>query len=281
MKDYMGIYEIEYITNKKLTIAILPKKINKELIWDLKDGEGWFSSIDIKNAIDFGYKIKRIKQGYYWTEKAPIFKDYIKSMIRKKQSTDKTLYPSKYTMYKTAMNAIYGKQLQKDILQKTTIIEKISDLLILMKTNDCLISEFNYGNKILVEYEPHYIETLISKRPVEIGIFILSYSRLEMLKEFKKYDTIESMPYYTDTDSIYIESKYLDKSNLPYMFHPFYQVIVDYFKKNYKNIINKMNTKQSSQYHISIYNNMSANADYESLNTKLTNIYNNLKIDLK
>lgn len=75
--------------------------------------------------------------------------------------------------------------------------------------------------------------------------------------------------------------KYLDKSNLPYMFHPFYQVIVDYFKKNYKNIINKMNTKQSSQYHISIYNNMSANADYESLNTKLTNIYNNLKIDLK
>jgi hypothetical protein len=214
MKDYMGIYEIEYITNKTLTIAILPKKINKELIWDLKDGEGWFSSIDIKNAIDFGYKIKRIKQGYYWTEKAPIFKDYINSMIRKKQSTDKTLYPSKYNMYKTAMNAIYGKQLQKDILQKTTIIEKISDLLILMKTNDCLISEFNYGNKILVEYEPHYIETLISKRPVEIGIFILSYSRLEMLKEFKKYDNIESMPYYTDTDSIYIESKYLDKSNI-------------------------------------------------------------------
>jgi len=77
--------------------------------------------------------------------------------------------------------------------------------------------------------------------------------------------------------------KYLDKSNLPYMFHPFYPVMIDYFKKNYETIINKINTKQikCSQYHIGIYNNMSANADYEILTTKLGSIYNNLKIDLK
>lgn len=207
MKDYLGIYHIKYETNKDLLYAILPKKIDKMLIWDLKDGEGWFSSIDIQNAINFGYKIKVI-QGYYWNEKSPIFRDYIDTMIRKKNNSEKG--SSKYLMYKTAMNCIYGKQLQKDIFAKSIITDSKNKILLLMKTNDCYISEL--GNKLLLEYEPFYTETLISKRPIEVGIFILSYSRMIMLDEFKKYDTIEKMAYYTDTDSIYVESKYMDKS---------------------------------------------------------------------
>jgi ubiquitin-protein ligase len=75
--------------------------------------------------------------------------------------------------------------------------------------------------------------------------------------------------------------KYLDKSNIPYMFHPFYPILVEYFNKNFTTIINKVKDKSNSQYYINIYNNMSANADYTSLHTKLNNIYNNLKIDLK
>jgi hypothetical protein len=75
--------------------------------------------------------------------------------------------------------------------------------------------------------------------------------------------------------------KYLDKSNIPYMFHPFYPILVQYFNKNFTSIINKVKDKPNIQYYINIYNNMSANADYSSLYSKLTILYNNLKIDLK
>jgi len=71
--------------------------------------------------------------------------------------------------------------------------------------------------------------------------------------------------------------KYLDKSNIPYNFHQFYPVIIDYFKKNYQQIIDKCKNKENTILYLSIYNNMTANIDYTNLIVKLNNIFNNFK----
>jgi hypothetical protein len=71
--------------------------------------------------------------------------------------------------------------------------------------------------------------------------------------------------------------KYLEKANLPYMFHTFHNLIVDNFKKKYQIIIDKIKNKQNKQYNLSVYNNMSALLDYNNLIHKINLIYNEFK----
>lgn len=53
----LGIYEIEYITNKNLIDSILPRREGGRLIWDLNDGAGTYNSVDIDNALRCGYQV--------------------------------------------------------------------------------------------------------------------------------------------------------------------------------------------------------------------------------
>ena len=71
--------------------------------------------------------------------------------------------------------------------------------------------------------------------------------------------------------------KYLEKANLPYMFHTFHNLIIDNFKKKYQIIIDKIKNKQNKQYNLSVYNNMSALLDYNNLIHKINLIYNEFK----
>ena len=71
--------------------------------------------------------------------------------------------------------------------------------------------------------------------------------------------------------------KYLDKTNLPYIFHSFYPIIINYFKNNYARIIDKLKDKTNKQIYLSIYNNMSAYLDYAYLINKINLLYNDFK----
>ena len=42
-----GIFKVKYISNKNLIDCILPRRENGKLIWDLKDGEGVYNSVDL------------------------------------------------------------------------------------------------------------------------------------------------------------------------------------------------------------------------------------------
>ena len=44
--------------------------------------------------------------------------------------------------------------------------------------------------------------------------------------------------------------KYLDKTNLPYVFHSFYPIIINYFKNNYQFIIDKFKDKPNKQIYL-------------------------------
>jgi len=85
-KNKMGIYEIEYIANKQLIISPLPKKtLCGRLEWSVKDGCGVYNSIDIKSAIEMGYKVKFIGSCIVWDETAPVMKGFIEELYEWKK----------------------------------------------------------------------------------------------------------------------------------------------------------------------------------------------------
>ena len=127
----MGIFYIKYITNKWLAHGVLPSRTQEGLRWTLKDGEGYYTSVDIKNALRFGYKVEIVKPngenaiGYYWEKTLPIFKSYIKDLYKDKQKAEKG--SPQYALAKLFMNGLYGKCIQKPIDNATAWCKNTND----------------------------------------------------------------------------------------------------------------------------------------------------------
>lgn len=115
----VGIYRVRYITNKYLIDGILPRREDGRLKWDLKDSEGVYNSVDIDNALQHGYQIE-VLGGYYWEQTEMVFDEYIKYLYDfKKKATKGT---AQYTLSKLMMNGLYGKTIQKPILDENAIV---------------------------------------------------------------------------------------------------------------------------------------------------------------
>jgi ubiquitin-conjugating enzyme E2 Z len=71
--------------------------------------------------------------------------------------------------------------------------------------------------------------------------------------------------------------KYLEKTNLNYIFHTFYKIMVEHFIKNYNDIYKKID-KETKRIQLSIYNTSSYNLDYIYLKQILTMVFNELKV---
>ena len=84
----VGIYIVEYITNKNLIDRILPRREEGRLMWDLRDGCGTYNSVDIDNALANGYKIN-IVEGYYWEQTDNVFGNYINYLYEFKKNAKK------------------------------------------------------------------------------------------------------------------------------------------------------------------------------------------------
>ncbi len=71
----LGIYNINYITNKNLIHnSIGGRKEEGKLIWDLKDGTGYYTLVDIEDMKSCGYQIE-ILNGWFWNDSDNVFKD--------------------------------------------------------------------------------------------------------------------------------------------------------------------------------------------------------------
>ena len=200
----MGIYEISFITNKKLLTSPLPRRDDSgRLSWDLKDGDGVYTSVDIERAKSVGYEIT-VHKGKYWEETAPLYKDYVLKMYEKKNNALKGT--PRYNTCKILLNALYGKQIQKPIYTKQKSVKNKNQLLELIANNRIVsIMELNRVNWIIT-YEPINeidINNTPSK-PCQNGAFILAYSRDVMWKVFVdsgSLDNKKKLFHYTDTDS--------------------------------------------------------------------------------
>ena len=96
------------------------RKEEGKLIWDLKDGTGYYTSVDIEDMKSCGYQIE-ILDGWYWNDSDNVFKEYILEKYKDKQESKKDSV--EYTLAKLFLNALYGKQIQKPVETKTKIIK--------------------------------------------------------------------------------------------------------------------------------------------------------------
>ena len=205
----LGIYKITYKAPKNLLNPILPRKVGKKLIWDLNDGSGWYSSVDIETAKSKGYLVTIIT-GYYWTDSGFVFTDYMNEFFKMKAEAQKGT-PA-YNTAKLYLNGLYGKMLQRPNHSKDCIIKTSKEFWVLLNKN--IIQEMScVGNNWLVKYisKPEYLTPSGAEKPTQLGVFILAYSRKIMSDYYDKCgNTIERLPFYYDTDSLNIHSSCLD-----------------------------------------------------------------------
>ncbi len=95
--------------------------------------------------------------------------------------------------------------------------------------------------------------------------------------------TIEHPDYHTYNELIEYKNievsiiKYLDKTNLPYSFHPFYSKIIEHFKQNYNKVYDKIENKQTKRISMTIYNQSSTLLNYKQLSNMLKLVYDDLQ----
>jgi hypothetical protein len=210
----MGVYEIEYWPDKDLAHPVLPRRENGSLKWDLLDYRGYYTSVDIQNAIEYGYDIK-ILSGYEFVDQYPIYKKYIEDQFRLKSESPKGT--PKYYSAKLTMNGLYGKNIQRPIYNVNKFCKDTNEFWKFYDTHEVLSCKV-MNNQYFVVGIPLDEEEQQRKitKPTHLGAFILSYSRKIMLKYMDASNPffyssnvrakIKNDLYYTDTDSIQVHA---------------------------------------------------------------------------
>jgi len=215
MSEFMGIYDVSVECPKKMYTPYLPRKSkNNGLNWDLLSRRQRLTSVDIKYAMKLGYKFT-FHKGIYWTESSNIFADYVNDMYKRKKSATKGT--SEYQTAKLFLNSLYGKMIQKPILEESIDIRTPEIFYNLLSTN--VVTEIiEFGDFLHVKYRS-LLEPELNKKcnkPSHLGAFILSYSRVIMydhMKTLNPLGTAEGAPCYGDTDSLQTHVK--NSSRLP------------------------------------------------------------------
>ena len=206
-------------------IPVMPgRNKKKQLVWDLEDRKGCWTSVDIWCAMKRGYTFELTdtpKDGIHmisWGEKAFVFQNAMKvgNLLRAEGIATKNKVLDEQG--KLIHNATYGKTTEVPIMETVKILESDCD-------KECMEFFQNYDLKswfpISVDDEPGRVFLGVSgvsvrdneriKTPVQLGAFVLAYSRQIMLQEFEKvialmtnekYGRIDKKMAYRDTDSL-------------------------------------------------------------------------------
>jgi hypothetical protein len=167
-------------------------KKNGLLLYPANEFRGVYTSVDITEALNFGYKIVEVHQGIYWKNSSYIYRDYINTFyeIRKKYKAENNPMES---VMKLIMNSLYGKMLQK--IDTSVSFSKRIPVGVVMSEGDLPNGQHYFRKRIFPR------DTL----PKYLGIFILSYARRILNQIYSILDP--SDVYYSDTDSVYISKK--------------------------------------------------------------------------
>lgn len=209
----IGFYEIDYEPPRDIIVPILPRKTEVGgLEWSLYNGSGVFTNIDIKNAIDAGYKITFKNRCLVYSNSNNVFKKFIHKFYKMKEEAEIENNKVKRNIAKLLLNSMYGKTLQKAIFSQTQIINNYSELMKFFREHKITdISDLD-ENKILISGECLDKEKRITK-PCQLGAFVLAYSRTVMLIYMKAIDPkLKTHIFtYTDTDSLHILGEHAEK----------------------------------------------------------------------
>jgi len=183
----IGFYEIEYEPPTDIRIPVLPRRLlekerNIGVTWSLEPGTGIYTSIDILNAFDAGYKVNFIGKALVYDESGDVFSKYIKKFYKLKGKAEKDGNDSMRNIAKLLLNSLYGKMLMAPIDRHTEIINNAVDL-------EKFLFEYDLHDYFIINDDKVLMigqvrgERRVEKitKPRQLGAFVTAYSRRIML----------------------------------------------------------------------------------------------------
>nr|YP_010697878.1 hypothetical protein P1Q19_mgp20 [Fuscoporia viticola]WCF76839.1 hypothetical protein [Fuscoporia viticola] len=210
--DMLSICRVRVTAPLGLANPILPFRDTKSgrIIYPEGTWIGMYTSVEIKNAIKYGYKFD-ILSGYLFTAE-DLFNGYVKSFYQMKENSTKGT--AMYTLSKLLLNSLYGRFGLNPTLDNFIITTK-KDMVNKLKTDLPYLQErIDFGDISMCSFH--------SKSPassnVAIASFVTAYARIHM-SSFKNQKGFSV--YYTDTDSIFtntpLSPELVDSKKLGYM----------------------------------------------------------------
>ena len=204
----IGMYQIKYTPPTNLRIPILPYKTPAEgIFWTLEEHEGTYTSVDIQNALDAGYKIEFINKCLVWDESGNIFEDYVKTMFEMKNKAELEGNSVQKGIAKLLLNSLYGKMLQRYVKEHHQFVSSYVEFNKFCREYELTDWVIIDDNKILMKGIVKDVNVAESiTKPSFIGAFVLAYSRSIMLFYMKEIcPSLDRLIFtYSDTDSAHI-----------------------------------------------------------------------------
>lgn len=154
----------------KLKVAILPVKIDGRTVLFRNTVKGVFFSEELKDAITYGYKVKRILSCVQFDKIEGTFEGYIKNIYACKSEAEKEKNNVQRYIYKLLLNSLYGRLGLKGKNYKLSLIENT-------KLNKTLHTE---NSEIL--YKMNNLNLVKSSGPIEPDL-------LKIITEEKLYES--------------------------------------------------------------------------------------------
>ena len=203
MPKKMGIYKCEVFPSNR-NMPVLPPYRLEARIQNL-------TSVDIAQGRKYG-DIINVIDGYYWEKTAPIYKTFMDKYYAIKKNSKKG--SPQYENAKLMMNSQFGKSCQRDknvVNYTCRTLEDYAKIKEIEKGKREKLEEEDFNVDCDDTYTEFYLEfsnplKTYTERKSYLGAFILSFSRALMTDYLQK-----TTPYYTDTDSIYVEETDFDK----------------------------------------------------------------------
>lgn len=198
--NFEGVSEVELIAPEQI-IPLLPVRHDTKLLFPY--GElpiGWYTHIELREALRLGYKIENVLTTHYYTKTGYYLKEYAEDMykIRSKMKSDGDPLE---IVYKLLLNSLYGKFGQKFNDKETY---KREEQLTIKDTE----------NAKLIEHCNGYVRIISDGEPAAFCIPIwASYitARARIMLHRLLFDC---KPIYCDTDSIVTKSVISTSSEL-------------------------------------------------------------------
>jgi hypothetical protein len=211
--EKLGVYYVKWdCPDKKLRVAVLPVRTGDGMLQTINGGEGYYTNIDIENALSCGYTFEFTGKALVWDSSSDtVFDEYVLKWFRiKQENSGKNGNKSLRKIAKLMLNALFGKMLQRVKSDGHQFCYNIKDIWAFRRKyqiKDWMFFDSDNGRCLRLEGNLHgeKVEANIRK-PRQLGAFILAYSRRLMIYYMKQIDpSLHSTIFtYHDTDSLHI-----------------------------------------------------------------------------
>lgn len=219
--NFFSVVECDIKCPTDLFIPVLLTRIDNKLMGTLIDKKQMvFNSPELKLALTKGYKITKIYKMHIYNTSTDIFKKYVKTFIKIKESARLEGNECRVKISKLLLNSLWGKFCQRVDLPTVKFInttEEWNNLLAKSISGKIVLKDFNLVNsnnnesnssmfvkyeKIVETNEQMKRNTTNNTTNIALASSITSYARVKL---YKTLDKLKERVLYYDTDSIVYE----------------------------------------------------------------------------